>query len=114
MKYFIITLLLAVFVPALADMYKCKVNGNTAYQAKPCAADVEETSQFKLKHDISKTEQERARANFMDGLTDKESEDRTEGKQVSTNLKQAPGDKIQENTRRKHRSMRKKGSSLAK
>ena len=114
MKFFIITLLLAVFVPAHADMYKCKVNGKTAYQARPCAADVEEANQFKLKHDISKTEQERARANFMDGLADKESEVRTEGKQVSTDLKQVPDNKIQENTRRKHRSMRKKGSSLAK
>jgi hypothetical protein len=114
MKFIFITLLFAVFVPAHADMYKCEVNGNTAYQAKPCAADVEEASQFKLKHDISKAERDRARANFMSELADRESEARTVSKQATTDFKQAPGNKTQESTSRNHRSKRKKGSSLAK
>lgn len=57
MKNITLILLLFIATPVNAKLYKCVVNGKTAYQSSPCK---EEGQEFGLRNDISKEQQEAA------------------------------------------------------
>ena len=61
----IIFVLLVTFISntAFANMYKCKSNGKTTYQEKPCKNT--RHAEFSLKNDISKAKQQQAALNHQ-------------------------------------------------
>ena len=66
----ILILLIATATPTYAGVYKCTVDGQTAYQSSPCADSGES---FKIKKEISVNQQKAAQARL-----DKEMADNTE------------------------------------
>jgi hypothetical protein len=69
-----ITLLLLIMTtPVNAKLYKCVVDGKTAYQSSPCK---EEGQEFSLKNDISTEQQEAAVAKLKAELVARDKNDR--------------------------------------
>ncbi len=65
MKYITLLILVVLSTPLNAKLYKCVINGKTAYQAIPCKGNGHE---FSLKKDISKEQQKAAVKNLNSDL----------------------------------------------
>lgn len=70
----IVTFLIMLAAPSsYAELYKCKINGKTAYQEKPCQG---AGTEFELKRDISPEQQQAAKERLEAELAEREEKHR--------------------------------------